>query len=62
MQLNIPRDLLRYVMAESQKQRVSAQTVIIRMIDQHKKSNDTNDNEELNESEEKRIQLFPCIR
>lgn len=55
MQLNIPRDLLRYVMAESQKQRVSAQTVIIRMIDQHKKSNDTNDNEELNESEEKRI-------
>jgi hypothetical protein len=49
MQLNIPRELLRYVMAESEKQKVSAQTVIIRMIDQHKKSNDTNDNEELNE-------------
>jgi hypothetical protein len=53
MQLNIPRELLRYVMAESQKQQVSAQTVIIRMIDHHKKSNDTNDNEELNEQNQK---------
>ncbi|MFM4846951.1 hypothetical protein ACEUDP_19815 [Aeromonas caviae] len=53
MQLNIPRELLRYVMTESQKQQVSAQTVIIRMIDQHKKSNDINDNEEQYEQYEK---------
>lgn len=56
MQLNIPRELLRYVMTESQKQQVSAQTVIIRMIDQHKKSNDTNDNEEHYEQQSKQKQ------
>lgn len=53
MQLNIPRELLRYVMTESQKQQVSAQTVIIRMIDLHKKSNDINDNEEQHEKKSK---------
>lgn len=53
MQLNIPRELLRYVMSESQKQQVSAQTVIIRMIDHHKKSNDNNEIEELNEQNKK---------
>lgn len=52
MQLNIPRELLRYVMAESYKQQVSAQTVIIRMIDQHKRTNDTNDNEGQNDQRE----------
>lgn len=52
MQLNIPRELLRYVMEESQKQKVSAQTVIIRMIDQHKKSNDINENEEQYEKQQ----------
>lgn len=56
MQLNIPRELLRYVMTESQKQQVSAQTVIIRMIDLHKKSNDINDNEEQYEQQSKQKQ------
>ncbi|MFL9592819.1 hypothetical protein ACKC5O_12560 [Aeromonas schubertii] len=52
MQLNLPRELLRYVMSESQQQQVSAQTVIIRMIDQHKKSNDINENEEQYEKQQ----------